>query len=96
MNELIICAANFYPTLGKIVLGIRHCDEFMSDEIEDIYFAYPKMPKEIQGFITNKKRFVDRKEAMKIAIENNQIKRLVGNQTKNNLINQELFSENLY
>ena len=49
-----------------------------------------------QGFITNKRRYVDRNEAMEIAIKNNQIIKLVGSQTLEDLHTHELFSENLY
>ena len=48
---------------------------------------------EVQGFLTNKHRFVDRKEAWKIAVEQNQIIRRCGNDTKDG---GTLWSENLY
>lgn len=43
-----------------------------------------------QGFITNKGRFVDRKEALEIAKQNNQIKFDIGYPP------EELYSEMLY
>ena len=43
----------------------------------------------IQGFITNKGRFVDRKEAFKIALAAGQIDESAG-------VDRELFSEDLY
>ena len=45
--------------------------------------------KTIQGFITNKGRFVNRKEAFKIALDAGQI-------DETNGVNRELFSEDLY
>lgn len=49
-----------------------------------------------QGFYTNRERFVNRKEAMEIAIARKQIKRLVGSQHVTDLAGQYLYSENLY
>jgi hypothetical protein len=42
----------------------------------------------IQGFLTNKNRFVDRIEARKIAFEMNQVKETINS--------KKLFSEDLY
>ena len=56
---------------------------------EDIVYSET----EIQGFLTNKHRFVDRYEAWKIAVEQNQIVRRCGGDTVNG---GKLFSENLY
>ena len=47
-----------------------------------------------QGFLTNKYRFVSRKEAWDIAIQQNQIKRLCPTGSTNP--NPKLFSEMLY
>lgn len=52
-----------------------------------------KRNEEIQGFLTSKHRFVDRYEAWKIAVEQNQIVRRCGGDTMNG---GKLFSENLY
>lgn len=52
-----------------------------------------KRDEEIQGFLTSKYRFVDRIEAWKIAVEQNQIVRRVGNDTEDG---GTLYSENLY
>lgn len=43
----------------------------------------------VQGFLTNKNRFVDRKEAAKIALEAKQIEKL-------EYSSEELYSEDLY
>lgn len=50
-------------------------------------------PKEIQGFLTSKYRFVNRQEAWVIAAEQRQIVRRVGGDTSNG---GTLYSENLY
>lgn len=52
-----------------------------------------KRNQEIQGFLTSKYRFVDRIEAWKIAVEQNQIVRRVGNDTEDG---GTLYTENLY
>lgn len=64
----------------------RHCDiiHTMSDaeiEVDNV--------NEGQGFLTSDGVFVDRKQAMKIAIDNNQI-------LPDSLMLDELFSENLW
>ena len=92
--ERIVCAANKY---GNVVLaGVRHgCDNMFSlYELVDGDLQFDACPcsKEEQGFLTNKHRFVDRKEAWKIALEQKQIVRLVGG----NLPQGVLYSENLY
>lgn len=97
--ERIVCAANQY---GNVILcGIRHGSEDMYslwdkvEEYDSCFFDYWKEHE--QGFITNKGRFVDRKEAWKIALEQRQIVRLVGSQSIDSAFEDtELFSENLY
>ena len=66
-------------------------------ELKDILGKYQtisfKHRGEIQGFLTNKYRFVDRYEAWKIALDQRQIIRIChGNDSKGG----KLFSENLY
>lgn len=96
-DEIIVSAAHFFPKENLKLMCVRHCDNILYDGL-DSYFnsEIPTDLEDIQGFITNKMRFVDRYEAMKIAIKNNQIRKLVGSQTKDNLHLQELFSENIY
>ena len=92
-NEFIICAAIRHDETGKIYYGHRHnhCLEASNGEL-----SWNLNRKEIlkirrtQGFITSKNRFVDRKEALKIAIANDQIL------DKNEVYGYELYSENLY
>lgn len=99
--ELIVCAAiKFIERMQReinlnrngvelIVPMVRHYSPDGREVLESI-----KSDRELeeleQGFITNKGRFVDREEALKIAKENNQIKFDIGYNTK------FLFSEMLY
>ena len=74
------------------VYGLRHYDLLMHKQIEELEkrYKYALLDYE-QGFITNKGRFVNRKEAMKIARAQNQIMRLSGSSNPD-----ILFSEDLY
>lgn len=74
------------------VYGLRHYDQFMRKQIQELekQYNYTLLDWE-QGFLTNKGRFVGRKEAMKIAKEQGQIIRLSGSPNSN-----ILFSEDLY
>ena len=104
IGERIYSAAIWYKELptakrnpenisfGIVVEGHRH-----TDIIRTVYNLIGKRTVEngessvgetIQGFVTNKNRFVDRVEAMKIAKESNQ---LITNTTFN-----ELYSEDIY
>lgn len=93
--ELIVCAAcKLIDTDTGIIytaIGARHYDPTMHEQIK--YFEkntkIPLVDYE-QGFLTNKQRFVGRKEALEIAKANNQIKFDIGYNPK------ELYSEMLY
>ena len=93
INEFIICAAIKHKDTGKIYLGHRHnhCLEASNGELSwKLNREEISKIKRIQGFITNKNRFVDRIEALTIALANNQVldkKQIRGN---------ELYSEDLY
>ncbi|HEA3249398.1 hypothetical protein M8850_03120 [Pasteurella multocida] len=93
--ELIVCAAcQLEDSTTKetyLVTGARHYDSFMRSQIVAIEKStlYPLISK-MKGFVTNKGRFVDRKEALEIAKQNNQIKFDIGYTPK------ELYSEMLY
>ena len=98
MNERIVCAANQCSLTGLIVTSLRHHDQNMNTQIK--LWKKECDPREgvspifdIQGFVTNKYRFVDRQEAWKIAERNNQIIRRCGGDTTNG---GTLYSENLY
>ena len=86
--EKIICAA--IQKEGIIILGVRHFDKIMSKCLEISDFDKNDWKNWGQGFITNKQRFVDRKEAWDIATQNDQL--CWGKDRKPGL----LFSEDLY
>lgn len=98
--ERIVCAANaYYFNDGSSVefLGVRHCDDIMYDSIVDYEGGHgvdllgDKV--EVQGFWTNRHRFVTRTEAFKIAFDAKQIIRRVGGDAADD---GTLYSENLY
>ena len=99
---MIVCSAvkGTINNIEEIVLGSRHYDKIMRKQITALNQAYSiigAMFKDVeQGFYTNKERFVNRKQAMEIAIARKQIKRLVGSQHVTDLSVQDLYSENLY
>lgn len=74
------------------VYGLRHYDSFMHKQLDELEknYKYPLLDWE-QGFLTNKGRFVGRKEAMEIAKTQNQVIRLSGSPNSD-----ILFSEDLY
>jgi hypothetical protein len=91
-NEFILCAAADYN--GHIVCGYRHgdCNRLLEGLLGIDETLTPGREK--QGFMTSLNRFVDRKEAWKIALANNQIK--FGLKASDNGEDSELISENLY
>lgn len=92
--EVIVCAAvkifNITdPSIECVIPGVRHYDSFYHEILSN--FLYENEWGELeQGFITNKGRFVSRKEALEIAKANNQIKHDIGYEP------DELYSEMLY
>lgn len=101
--EYILCAANYYndgkehvfsPTNikeGFVICGHRH-HNCISTFAQMVGFPYsPKSQKlhntEIQGFLTNKNKFVDREEGCRIAILAEQIE---------DVLQETLYSEDLY
>ena len=106
-KEYILCAANHYDDgkkhvfkprnieSGFVVCGRRH-HNCISTFAQIVGFPYTEdglgiMRTEIQGFLTNLDRFVDRLEALEIARNANQ---LLPDEGVNEKIG--LFSENLY
>lgn len=88
-KERIICAANWYDdrvtrlhkpiniTTGFVTCGHRH-HNCINTFAQIVGFPYNEEAMdihktEVQGFLTNTNRFVDRKEAYKIAFEADQI-----------------------
>lgn len=90
LPELIICSAAQNPETLEVYLSLRHGDEYFWKHHDDQYKKDVSCMRYVQGFITNKKRFVNREEAYIIASENNQIRRLCP--TRSN----RLYSEMLY
>lgn len=97
--QRIACAACRHKD-GAIIVSIRHFDSFMHTTLDlrkqidpdEDWFGCE------QGFVDQFGNFLDRRIAWVIAAKANQIFRLVGNQTKDDLNREdiELFSENLY
>ncbi|WKT00488.1 hypothetical protein NYR30_04160 [Gallibacterium salpingitidis] len=94
-SEVIVCAAiKFNCESNKlsrelVIPMVRHYSpdaHRVLNTIEEFY----KTKQIEQGFITNFSRYVDRKEALKIAKANNQIKHDIGYEP------DELYSEMLY
>jgi hypothetical protein len=91
MKEFIICAAIKLVYNGKIYYGHRHphCIEAMNGELSWTMNRQEigKIEK-IQGFVTNKGRFVDRDEGAYIWLSEN----------PTNMLNNppQLYSEDLY
>lgn len=93
MNEFIICAAIKHENTGKIYYGHRHnhCFTASNDELSWTMNRQEILKiKRTQGFVTNLNRFVDRKEALIIALANNQVI------DKENIRGNQLYSEDLY
>jgi hypothetical protein len=83
--EKIVCAA--IQREDVIILGVRHFDKIMLKCLE---IAQLNMLGWEQGFVTNKYRFVNRKEAWNMAVQNDQL--CWGKDRETGL----LFSEDLY
>lgn len=104
MGERVCFAANRYNAgmdNEVVLLGIRHWDVQMHTQMAAYQAAYGTeyfdFETEEQGFLTNRNRFVDRKEAFSIALSQNQLLWLEGW----NKFNPEeqtgvLYSENLW
>ena len=88
----IVCAA--INNQGTIVLGARHHDELMNNQIQGYLDegGYWNKKDEIQGFIDQYGNFINRKDALIVAKAANQILKIGPgfNATK------QLYSENLY
>jgi len=93
-KEIILCAAINYK--GTIICGHRHSDCYsILKDLLSKYITYDDLPdREHQGFLTSFNRYVDRKEAWKIAKLNNQIQ--FGYEASENGDDSKLISENLY
>lgn len=103
-KEYILCAAvkRLNPKTGISYTNNDICNIEIGYRHHDIYQRFPKeliYEMDAQGFYTSKGRFVDRKEAMKIAYECGQIKNKIFVFVNPNNENEgyiPLFSEDLY
>lgn len=102
MEEKIICSAIWYKGLetanslpeniykGVVICGHRHhnCINTLLS-LTGKRTVNSEVGETVQGFLTNKNRFVDRIEGAEIALSSNQISEL-------KYRNKKLFSEDLY
>ena len=100
--ERILCAAVYYDDgierthhagnidTGFLAVGYRHCDcvELLSEVYKNREYIKDVQNRNIQGFLTSYKRFVDRVEAGIIAYRARQLRHY-----KNGM---EIYSEDLY
>ncbi|MCB1712421.1 MAG: hypothetical protein KDH96_08075 [Candidatus Riesia sp.] len=98
MEERILCAAIWLKEVdrahhrpintpgGVVVCGHRH-GHCISQIVALTGKRLPEQGEHVQGFLTNKNRFVDRKEAAKI---------WVANGGKLNYSDEDLYSEDIY
>jgi hypothetical protein len=91
MPKLVAAAIKFYPEdseYPQIICGKRHCDCF--EWMFNHKVAYDKTT-HIQGFLTNTDQFVDRYEAMNMALDWGQVSAEDGYES-----GQQLYSEDLW
>lgn len=93
-KEIILCAAIMFR--DTMICGHRHGDCYVIlKNLLSKYISIDNLPdREEQGFLTSFGRYVDRKEAWKIAKANNQIQ--FGGGASNDNEDTILISENLY
>ena len=90
ISELVVSAAIRYTKEDGtqiVIPSVRHFDRLTHVLLDELKHGVGQYTYE-QGFVTNRYRFVDREEAMSIAVENGQLLR--------KKYSAELFSENLY
>lgn len=97
-QRLIVTAANRikYRQWGidrtLIVIGVRHCDGLMNMQMKAAGISHKDRIEVEQGFIDNSGKFLDRKEALAVAIAANQI----NVRREKTSPEDELFSEDLH
>jgi hypothetical protein len=96
----IVCAANYYPEHGVLVIGIRHYDKIMLTQIgywKARLAGYPEqlatLGEERQGFVDSRGNFLSRTQAWKVAVAEDQIIRSCGGEGADG---GTLYSEHLY
>ena len=96
--QRIVCAANRHLFTHFMVLGVRHFDEHMIQQIDLMREYNPSKAGDQncrweQGFIDQYGKFLDRQQAHQVAQAAGQIIRRVGGDTADG---GTLYSENLY
>jgi hypothetical protein len=86
--QRVVCAACRRKDSGLIVVGARHFDVVMRCVIKSLHLDYAEWD---QGFIDQHCNFLTRKEAFKIAKQQNQILRKTGNQGDQSLTSEDLY-----
>lgn len=89
-NQRIVCAACKCPETGIVILGARHFDSLMRDQIERMRMHHKQVNSLVEGFVDIFGNFLTRKQAFVIAKEKGQIIRRCGGDEGC------LYPENLY
>ena len=102
-DEYIICAAiwfddeNLYDNphckpknidTGFVIAGMRHCNCLATYQVLTNKRAPESGIQTVQGFITSRNRFVDRREGNNIAIKSGQV---YGNEEGDELMSEDLY-----
>lgn len=100
-ERVVSAATEVYTIQGDIITlhGVRHWDGYMNSQFELYGFESTDIDFDVQGFITNKHRFINRKEAFTIAHKAGQILFTEGwNKVEevDGQLSGVLYSENLY
>jgi len=100
-NEYILCAAIWYKKFpstvygpcnvakGVVLCGHRHAD-IIHQHVSLMQKRQSDMGSHVQGFLTSHNRFLNREEALQVALAANQVKDL------NAVRGESLYSEDLY
>lgn len=93
-KRMVVCAANIHG--GVIVLGARHFDKTMHDQIGQLEEGLAPTHSSFweQGFIDQHGKFMDRKEAYEVALNAGQIN--LHRPKSGGAGNKILYSEDLY
>lgn len=87
--RVVVCAANRARFTGEVIIGIRHYDPFMRKQMEQCETYGDPVD---QGFVDQFGVFMDRKEALSVAIAAGQINTRCPKTNPADI----LFSEDLY
>jgi hypothetical protein len=92
--RLIVASANqlTYKHRTVVLVGVRHWDGLMREQADAMGLKAQTRVKEVQGFVDNRGVFLDRKEALAVAIASGQLN---SRRTKTTPLD-ELHSEDLW